>query len=124
MNSILFVFFLSLFAFILSLDYSKQNDTTEWYGTCSSRESQSPIDLPNDDDCIQSKDFVKILSTNYPKINDKQVSFVHGYSFAIEFEEDEGKEALTVDINGTILTYDITNIHFHFLKFFSFYHLL
>jgi carbonic anhydrase len=113
---IFFVYFLTFLTFVLSeqkLDYTNQENYDIWTGTCNSKTSQSPIDLPDNDDCIQSTDYVQILSTNYPLINDKNVSFVHGYSFAIEFG-DEGKQALTVKINETTLVYDLKNIHFHF----------
>ena len=113
---IFFVYFLTFLTFVLSeqkLDYTNQENYDIWIGMCNSKTSQSPIDLPDNDDCIQSTDYVQILSTNYPLINDKNVSFVHGYSFAIEFG-DEGKQALTVKINETTLVYDLKNIHFHF----------
>ncbi len=108
MYSYKFIIFTIYIYFILSLDYSDQNNWEEQYCNAGLK-MQSPINIETSK---LEKDNTKFSfeSIDYSTITSTTVSKQHEYSLSTP-ELDNGN--IKVKINGTDFTYKLKNIHFH-----------
>ena len=86
------------------------NDQSHWPDLCPIGTHQSPINLPLQNECIQSSNYFSFKQINYTSLNNKHLEYVNEYTFQLD-TSDNGY--IEVDIHNKTYKYKIDNIHFH-----------
>ena len=86
------------------------DDQSHWPDLCSTGTHQSPINLPPQNECIQSSTYFSFKQHHYTPLNNKHLEYVNEYTFQLD-ASDNGY--IEVVIHNKTYKYKIDNIHFH-----------